>query len=103
MCWANRVPPKCPWLKVSAAVRAELVKRAAEFNIMIDDVALTHLSFGTEVGGADHEPLLPLPRACIPQKRLVPWARSPPIHAAQLRQLSISHSGPVHLAVHQGC
>lgn len=34
--------------KVSAAVRSELTLRAAEFNILIDDVAITHLSFGTE-------------------------------------------------------
>eukprot|EP00889_Picochlorum_renovo_P007824 jgi/Picre1/34854/NNA_002320.t1 len=34
--------------QVSAAVRSELTKRAAEFNILIDDVAITHLSFGTE-------------------------------------------------------
>lgn len=34
--------------KVSSAVRDELTKRAAEFNILIDDVAITHLSFGTE-------------------------------------------------------
>jgi prohibitin 1 len=34
--------------KVSVAVRNELTRRAAEFNILIDDVALTHLSFGTE-------------------------------------------------------
>lgn len=34
--------------KVSAAVRSELMRRASEFNIMIDDVAITHLSFGAE-------------------------------------------------------
>jgi prohibitin 1 len=34
--------------KVSMAIRSELTKRAAEFNIVIDDVAITHLSFGTE-------------------------------------------------------
>lgn len=34
--------------KVSTAVRSELTRRAAEFSILIDDVALTHLSFGTE-------------------------------------------------------
>lgn len=34
--------------QVSAAVRNDLTKRAAEFNILIDDVAITHLSFGTE-------------------------------------------------------
>lgn len=34
--------------QVSAAVRNELTKRASEFNILIDDVAITHLSFGTE-------------------------------------------------------
>ena len=34
--------------KVSAAVRDSLTKRAAEFNILMDDVAITHLSFGTE-------------------------------------------------------
>lgn len=35
---------------MSAAIRTELARRAAEFNILIDDVALTHLSFSTEVG-----------------------------------------------------
>ncbi|KDD76098.1 hypothetical protein H632_c357p0, partial [Helicosporidium sp. ATCC 50920] len=34
--------------RVSATVKAELIKRAAGFNILIDDVAITHLSFGTE-------------------------------------------------------
>ncbi len=34
---------------MSTAVRNELTKRAQEFNILIDDVAITHLSFGTEV------------------------------------------------------
>lgn len=34
--------------KVSAAVRSELMRRASEFNILIDDVAITHLSFGAE-------------------------------------------------------
>lgn len=35
--------------KISTAVRNELNQRAAEFNILIDDVAITHLSFGAEV------------------------------------------------------
>ena len=30
-------------------VRESLTKRAREFNILLDDVAITHLSFGTEV------------------------------------------------------
>ncbi|CAD7701255.1 unnamed protein product [Ostreobium quekettii] len=34
--------------KVSRAVRETLVQRAAMFNILLDDVAITHLSFGTE-------------------------------------------------------
>lgn len=34
--------------QVSAAVRDSLMKRATEFNILVDDVAITHLSFGTE-------------------------------------------------------
>jgi prohibitin 1 len=34
--------------KVSKAVRESLVERAKEFNIQLDDVAITHLSFGTE-------------------------------------------------------
>ena len=29
-------------------VRDSLTQRASEFNIMVDDVAITHLSFGTE-------------------------------------------------------
>ena len=35
--------------KVSAQVRESLTLRAKEFNILVDDVAITHLSFGTEV------------------------------------------------------
>ena len=31
-------------------VRDSLTARAKEFNIMVDDIAITHLSFGTEVG-----------------------------------------------------
>ena len=34
--------------QVSAQVRDGLTKRANEFNILVDDVAITHLSFGTE-------------------------------------------------------
>ena len=30
-------------------VRESLTLRAKEFNILVDDVAITHLSFGTEV------------------------------------------------------
>lgn len=34
--------------RVSRAIRDSLTKRAKEFNILVDDVAITHLSFGTE-------------------------------------------------------
>eukprot|EP00210_Caulerpa_lentillifera_P003674 g3507.t1 len=34
--------------KVSKAIRESLTARAKEFNILLDDVAITHLSFGTE-------------------------------------------------------
>ena len=33
---------------VSARIQQELMKRAAEFNIELEDVSLTHLSFGKE-------------------------------------------------------
>ena len=33
-------------------VRESLTARAKEFNIVLDDVAITHLSFGTEVQNA---------------------------------------------------
>lgn len=33
---------------VSKAVKSALTKRAAEFNISVDDIAITHLSFGAE-------------------------------------------------------
>lgn len=33
---------------VSARIQQELMKRAAEFNIQLEDVSLTHLSFGKE-------------------------------------------------------
>ena len=36
------------WLQV----RESLTKRAREFNILLDDVAITHLSFGSEVSRA---------------------------------------------------
>ncbi|KAK1262985.1 hypothetical protein QJS04_geneDACA011861 [Acorus gramineus] len=38
--------------QVSALVRNSLVKRAADFNIILDDVAITHLSYGTEFSRA---------------------------------------------------
>ncbi|KAK9838143.1 hypothetical protein WJX81_003685 [Elliptochloris bilobata] len=34
--------------RVSRAVRDSLTARAKEFNILVDDIAITHLSFGTE-------------------------------------------------------
>lgn len=34
--------------RVSALVRESLIKRAADFNIVLDDVAITHLSYGAE-------------------------------------------------------
>ncbi|KAL3698835.1 hypothetical protein R1sor_012911 [Riccia sorocarpa] len=37
---------------VSALVREALVKRAKDFNILLDDVAITHLSYGTEFSRA---------------------------------------------------
>jgi hypothetical protein len=33
-------------------VRDSLTNRAKEFNILVDDIAITHLSFGTEVMGS---------------------------------------------------
>lgn len=33
-------------------IRDSLTKRAREFNILVDDVAITHLSFGAEVRAA---------------------------------------------------
>lgn len=37
---------------VSAQIRAELVKRATDFNILLEDVSLTHLAFGKEFTSA---------------------------------------------------
>jgi prohibitin 1 len=34
--------------QVSARIRAELLKRAAEFNIALEDVSITHMTFGKE-------------------------------------------------------
>jgi len=34
--------------QVSALVRDSLVRRAKDFNILLDDVAITHLSYGGE-------------------------------------------------------
>lgn len=33
---------------VSARIRADLMKRAAEFNIALEDVSITHMTFGKE-------------------------------------------------------
>ncbi|KAH0776114.1 hypothetical protein KY290_007525 [Solanum tuberosum] len=38
--------------QVSALVRESLVKRAKDFNIVLDDVAITHLSYGAEFSKA---------------------------------------------------
>lgn len=40
---------------VSAKIQQELVKRATEFNISLEDVSLTHLSFGKEFTRAVEE------------------------------------------------
>jgi prohibitin 1 len=40
---------------VSAKIRDELVKRAADFHIMLEDVSLTHLAFGKEFTKAVEE------------------------------------------------
>ncbi|KAL4225336.1 Prohibitin-1 [Mactra antiquata] len=37
---------------VSAKVREELTKRAASFSLLLDDISLTHLTFGTEFTAA---------------------------------------------------
>ncbi len=38
--------------KVSFQVREELVKRAAQFNIVLDDVSITHVNFSPEFTSA---------------------------------------------------
>lgn len=38
--------------RVSALVRDSLIKRAKDFNIILDDVAITHLSYGAEFSKA---------------------------------------------------
>jgi prohibitin 1 len=40
---------------VSARIQQELMKRAGEFNIALDDVSLTHLTFGKEFTRAVEE------------------------------------------------
>lgn len=37
-----------PTLQVSRAVRESLMTRSADFGIVLEDVAITHLSFGSE-------------------------------------------------------
>lgn len=37
---------------VSAQIRGDLVKRAKEFNILLEDVSITHLTFGQEFTNA---------------------------------------------------
>jgi hypothetical protein len=34
------------FLKVSSRIRADLLQRAGEFNIKLEDVSITHLTFG---------------------------------------------------------
>ena len=41
---ARLMPKSC-----DLQVRENLMTRAKEFNILVDDIAITHLSFGTEV------------------------------------------------------
>lgn len=42
----------CSTLQVSKRLRTELHQRANDFSIMLDDVAITHLSFGAEFAKA---------------------------------------------------
>lgn len=39
-------------MKVSQRIRQDLLKRAREFNIMLEDVSITHLTFGQEFTNA---------------------------------------------------
>lgn len=54
-------------LLVSGAmqVRDTLTARAKEFNILIDDIAITHLSFGTEVNSSDKTTICQVHKALI--------------------------------------
>ncbi|KAK7243486.1 hypothetical protein RIF29_38284 [Crotalaria pallida] len=47
---ADQLLTECP--QVSALVRESLIKRAKDFNIVLDDVAITHLSYGMEFSRA---------------------------------------------------
>lgn len=43
-----RFPQKCDTPQVSKSVRDQLIQRARDFNILLDDVSLTHVSFSPE-------------------------------------------------------
>ncbi|KAL5097498.1 hypothetical protein RYX36_001825 [Vicia faba] len=47
---ADQLLTECP--QVSALVKETLVRRARDFNILLDDVAITHLSYGAEFSRA---------------------------------------------------
>ena len=62
---------------VSSTIDAELTKRAEQFGIILDDISITHLTFGREFTQAvelkqvSREPLgscLPLLNICTPEK-----------------------------------
>ena len=46
---ASRMCPQPACCVCAWQVRDSLMARAKEFNILVDDIAITHLSFGTEV------------------------------------------------------
>ncbi len=40
------------WRQVSARVNSELTKRAEQFGLILDDISITHLTFGREFTAA---------------------------------------------------
>lgn len=49
---------------VSSRIREDLLKRAREFNILLDDVSLTHLTFGKEFTQAVEQKQIAQQGAC---------------------------------------
>lgn len=50
---------------VSNRIREELVKRAAEFNIVLEDVSITHLNFGKDFTDAVEQKVIGMLMNCL--------------------------------------
>jgi hypothetical protein len=88
---AEHSPEAAPFLlrvaavQVSLAVRDSLTVRAADFGIVLEDIAITHLSFGTEFTRVRGAQLQPMPHVSARGTAAVHVSVRPVLRTAKLQ------------------